>query len=214
MASMIPITCPDCKKQSKGPAELLGKRIRCKACGHTFLVEADAGGKAAPEARPPQAKAKGAPQPQKAAPPIKMMDDDDDPNPYGVTDLDLSPRCPNCANELEAADSVICLYCGYNTITRQLGATRKVYQTTGGEHFMWLLPGLLCVLGIIVLMVADLVYCLMVPNWVGNTWAEFTDHESLRLWTVILSLGIIWGLGYFAFRRLIMEPAPPEKVKG
>ena len=40
MASTILITCPDCRRQLNGPAELQGKRVRCKfARGLVWLRE-------------------------------------------------------------------------------------------------------------------------------------------------------------------------------
>ena len=48
MPATMLITCPDCKKALKGPTELQGKKIRCKSCGHTFVVKAAAQEKAKP----------------------------------------------------------------------------------------------------------------------------------------------------------------------
>src|SRR5262245_31899131 len=135
----VTITCPECDKQIKAPAEVLGKKIRCKGCGSTFAARADEAQLARPAPKPAPKAAKPAPKP-------KPTDDDEDANPYGVTDLDMAPRCPNCANEMESREAVICLHCGYNTLTRERARTRKVRDVTGGQHFVWLLPGILCVL--------------------------------------------------------------------
>src|SRR3954454_23403484 len=54
MASSITVTCPECDKQLKASSEVLGKKIRCKACGATFV------GRAAKEAPAKGAPAKGA----------------------------------------------------------------------------------------------------------------------------------------------------------
>jgi DNA-directed RNA polymerase subunit RPC12/RpoP len=40
MATTIAVSCPECHKQIKAPPDLQGKKIRCKACGHVFLVKA------------------------------------------------------------------------------------------------------------------------------------------------------------------------------
>ena len=148
-----------------------------------------------------------------AKPPAFPGEEDDNPNPYGVTELDLAPRCPNCANEMESEEAVVCLYCGYNTLTRTWGKTQKVIAMTGGEHFLWLLPGLICATVIISLIVFVMAYCLVVPYVSKDAWFDFADHESLRLWTVSICLFIIWGLGYFCFKRLVLQPKPPDKVK-
>jgi DNA-directed RNA polymerase subunit RPC12/RpoP len=221
MAVTTVAACPGCAKKFKVRAELAGKKIRCPGCGEAFTVKAvvDRGGAERtgadkkPAARPP-AKTAPAPQPARPAPPPPDDElNDDNPNPYGVTTLDIAPRCPHCANEMESPDALICLYCGYNTQTRTLGSTRKVVALSFGEHFAHLLPGLLCLVGILFLILLHLFYCLTVPSLVRDAWTYWLDHESLRLWIGSIFLGIIWGLGIFMYRRLILEPKPAEKLK-
>ncbi|MCI0463650.1 MAG: zinc-ribbon domain-containing protein [Gemmataceae bacterium] len=213
MAATPVITCPECKKKFKGKEGLQGKKIRCPACSHAFIVEMMSEGKvdsspAAAQAKEP-AKA-AAPKPSKA-----FLDEDEaDENPYGVVTPDLAPRCPNCANELESADALICLYCGYNTQTRKTGKTKKVLALTGGEHFLWLLPGLSGALGIFLLYLANLIYCIALPGILEyDSWVQMFNHESMRLWISLISLAVIWVLGYYAHKRLIFEPKPPEQLK-
>src|SRR5205085_6093737 len=45
MAATIVVACPNCQKQLKGPAEIQGKKVRCKSCGHTFSVSQQSTGK-------------------------------------------------------------------------------------------------------------------------------------------------------------------------
>jgi len=210
MASPV-ITCPECNKQFKGKGDLQGKKIRCPFCREPFTVPVSEEEKPAPKpaAKKPAAKAAA------KSPAAKAMaeDDEDNPNPYGVTELDLAPRCPNCANEMESEEAVVCLYCGYNTLTRTWGKTAKVIEMTGGEHFMWLLPGLACALAIFLMVIFLILYCLVLPYYSRGEWYEFSDHESLRMWTTTIMLSIMWGLGYFAFNRLVLNPKPPDKVK-
>jgi hypothetical protein len=130
---------------------------------------------------------------------------------YDATELDLAPRCPHCANEMESADAVVCLFCGYNTETREIGQTKKLLQTTGGEQLWWLLPGLLSFLGVVVLGIACLFFCLELPALAKDRWFRFLDHESMRMWVTMFGLIVMWGLGIFAYKRLIMQPTPPEK---
>ena len=59
------------------------------------------------------------------------IDDEEDANPYGVTALDTAPRCPDCANEMESEDAIICLHCGYNSRTRVKIEARAVDDVTG-----------------------------------------------------------------------------------
>ena len=79
MPSMIAVACPECHKEMKAPATLLGKSIRCKHCGHTFAL----GGGA------PAAKGKGAPPPKgkgaKPSPAKAKSDDEEE-------ELDELPR--------------------------------------------------------------------------------------------------------------------------
>ena len=94
MAAVISLSCPKCQMQITAPAAARGKRVKCKACGEVFPVEE-------PKAPAKPAPAKGKPAPAKAPPkkaaPAKgpHADLDDDGNPYGVTNLDLTPRCPH-----------------------------------------------------------------------------------------------------------------------
>jgi hypothetical protein len=37
--------------------------------------------------------------------------------------------------------------------------------------------------------------------------------RGLKVWEVVCSLFVIWFLGKFAFRRLILHPTPPEAKK-
>ncbi len=220
MAATFVITCPECGKKFKGRAELQGRRVRCPNCGHGFIVQTQAQDKVesdedriglAEEPAPP-------PQPAPAAeePRIKSALDEEleaGSNPYGVTTLDLSPRCPNCANELTSAEARICLHCGYDTLTRTIGKTEKTIEHTSGERFLWLLPGLLCAFGIFLLFLLQLFYCFALPGMIDkDSWVNMFNHESMRLWIGLMLLGVMWGLGQFAYKRLIFHPNPPEKV--
>ena len=108
----------------KVPVNLAGRTIRCKACGHAFVVKAPAKAQApkAPPAKGPAPKGiKPKAEPPKPDPKEKVYSESEaDPNPYEVTDLDLTPRCPYCTHEMEEGE-ILCLNCGYNTATRLKG---------------------------------------------------------------------------------------------
>lgn len=194
MANLMVVSCPQCNKQMKAPEELRGKKVRCKGCGHTFAL---GGAEPAPAAKP-------------AAKPATVGDEES----YGVSqDESLTvPRCPHCAQEMTDEDAVICIHCGYNTVTRQRVGTKKVVETTAGEHFHWLLPGIGSVAGILALIGFDLFFCFWYPKIVNpyGDWA-WLDSNGIRLWTVIISGFMMFFLGKFAFGRLILHSSPPER---
>ncbi len=209
MAESPVITCPECKKRFKGKGDLTGKRIKCPLCAKPFVVgvekpaevvEAASPG-LAPEAAPPPA-------------PLGFADEpEDDGTPYGVTELDIAPRCPHCANPMADEKAFICLYCGYNAMTREIGVTEKTISHTGGERFTHLLPGIASALTAFGFIVGMTYYSVVLPDVVYKTSFTFLDHESLRMWFTIIALSLVWGCGLFAYKRLIVHPTPPVKKK-
>lgn len=215
MATTLLISCPECDKKIKAPVELKGKKIRCKGCGHAFVVQAGAGGEEADvipvQAEPARPKAA---KPKRPAHPVAPGDDEDDPNPYGVTRLAEGHRCPHCAHEMETEDSVICLNCGYNTLTRTHHATKKTIEHTGMDWFLWWLPGILCILSILLLIISDILYVLLIDSIVGEDWlVSWLAHGGIKLWMIIVSLFFMFFAGRFAVLRLIFNYRPPEKEK-
>lgn len=219
MAATVTLTCPECDKQIKAPAAVLGKKIRCKDCGATFAAtapedEEDQGKSKTPAKKP--VKGPGKPPPPKKGAPAKpakagKSGEDDDANPYGVTTDNLANRCPDCANEMESEDAVVCLHCGYNTMTRTKARTRKVQEQTGGDIFLWLLPGIACVIVILILLTFDIVYCVMIERWIDpDAWYSFLASLGTKIWLVVPSLFFVFFLGRFAVKRLIIDNKPPE----
>jgi uncharacterized protein YbaR (Trm112 family) len=238
MAATILVHCPQCKKPLNLPETLAGKKIRCKDCGTVFPVVKEAAPK--PVAAPAKAAAEEeegvgtygfaaadqptpvpapAPPPPPPPPPAAARgrkgkkDDEDDPNPYGVTDVDLAPRCPHCAKEMESAEAIICLHCGYNTHSRKKADTKRIIDTTGQDQFMWLLPGILCIFGILFVVGFD-VFFLFGLRGTWNYLSEEVLHSlsvGIRVWVVGASLFVIYKCGKFAVKRLILHPVPPEE---
>jgi hypothetical protein len=247
MPAIMSFTCPECQTQLRGPAELQGKKGRCKRCGHVFVLRAGA----VPGARGPVPRTKPAPPAAKAPAPKRPEDSDrgegiygfqseeetlasynapgeesssakgksyseQDRNPYGVTDLDLTPRCPFCAKEMESEEAIICVHCGYNTQTRSMGATKRTYANTGQDIFMWMLPGFGCILAIAAL-IGGIVYLLKFlpdpenPKLQEEWWIAFI--RPAQWWGTIISLFLIFFAGSFAVKRLILHPTPPETEK-
>jgi hypothetical protein len=209
------LTCPQCNKKFKTREDAKGKRVKCPACAAVFVAEEvaiDVGGREpVAQAAPPMATA--APAPAAAVKPVDDDDEDGPPNPYTVGTLDIRARCPNCANLMESEDAVICLFCGYNTLTRVVGETKKVVAHTHIDRGAWLMPGIGCAAGIFLLVMFDITYVFGLGSWtrgIDKWYWNLLNSESLRLWMTIISLGVMWALGQFAFKRLLLEPTPPE----
>jgi DNA-directed RNA polymerase subunit RPC12/RpoP len=185
MAATIKIACPKCKKTFQAPPTVQGKKVKCKGCGEVFT------------AAPKEDEEWGA---------IKA---------YPVDSVKDAPRCPFCAHELEEEDQIVCLNCGYNLLTRERLEPRVLEPVTGGDQFMWLLPGILCLLG--VLAAVGFGVCVWLPNTVldwGLDWKEWVqDGEFIKVYLSVILLFAIFFLGRFAVKRLILHPHPPDKEK-
>jgi predicted Zn finger-like uncharacterized protein len=245
MATTFVIACPDCSKQVKVSEEHIGKRVKCKECGTVYPVKAPAGtaASAAKKGPPPppgkaKVKAKPAPapepEPEEPAAPADIarvsyregMDDDDDedgPKQYTLAETnDTLPRCPFCAMELASADARICLNCGYNTRTRQRPEVKHVHQNTAGELFLHWLPGILCVLTMIGLLIWYIVFWTKIEGWMEDSWFEDSKGPPieyvgglgpgfLRLYLFLLSAALYVPLSRFAWKRLVKNNKPQEK---
>jgi rubredoxin len=214
MATAITVNCPECDKPLKVPAAARGKKVRCKSCEHVFEIPGGPAREAIKPAAKPAKPDKTA-KPAKPAKPVDDEDDDGDGKPYGVTTLDLASRCPTCANEIEEGAKV-CLHCGYDTVTRTYHRSRKTYDTTGFDIFLWLLPGILCVITVLGLIGLDIWYCLCMKglvNYPDGEWYDFVGSQGCSMWFVIISLFFMFYAGRFAFKRLVLHPKPPEIEK-
>jgi hypothetical protein len=228
MASTITITCPDCEKQMKAPPNLEGKKIRCKGCGNIFVARADKPGAKAPTKSGP---AKAAPAKGGAKAPADPNNDSGDAEAYKVTGMSFAPRCPECANEMESEEAIICLVCGYNTVTRTRSRTRKVRDVTGGARFLWLLPGIICVILALGQTVFAILYYAQAQYWFFGAaargwdslppadraqlednmpWYYFLVKPGFKVWVVVISAFIVFLEGRFAVKRLILHTTPPE----
>ena len=236
MATML-ITCPECDRQIKVPAETVGKKIRCKNCEHVFVIKAPPAAGAITEAKtkPPTVPDKKGTKPAKPAPPPKSAEDEEEAGPaskgYGITDLDLGVRCPQCAAEMESEEQVICLNCGYNKVTRERIRTRKVKEVTGNDRFLWLLPGILAVLGVFTMIGYCFFHHFALPGIIIDNWDTLTQtksrlealkddsvgffqampvHPAIEVWLFVFVMFGCWKAGKFAYKRLIVNPNPPE----
>ncbi len=206
MASSFVIPCPDCGKQIKVSEQVFGKKVRCKECQTVFPVDKS---RATPVKPPASAKAKPA-------------DDEDDGNPYALASDDTGmARCPHCVKPLESNDARVCLNCGYDLVSRTHHKTKAVYEATGEDKFKWLLPGILCAVGVVILVTASIIIMVKTTKWMNDGWFhEQVDGKDkyllhpgcFKLFNGMLTAFICFHLGKFAVKRLILNPEPPEQV--
>jgi hypothetical protein len=232
MAGAIATSCPKCGRKVSVRAELEGKKIRCKECQAVYpvTVAATTGKPASAEKKVNTKQAAGT----KSSP-------TDESNPYGITGTEESHRCPVCANEMDSPEAIICLHCGFNTQTREASRTRRIHDTTGEDRFMWLLPGILCIVAVFVMLIVWLLYHFALPGWIfGDKWQQVLDrpeingsrnkaafnellgedswlsilfHYGVEVWVVVGFLFLSFLCIRFAIKRLILHPDPPEREK-
>src|SRR5262245_34372935 len=206
MPTTVAIACPDCNKQFKVPSDLEGKKVRCKECGCTFAVKLPKNSAAAPKST--------AVKPAQTGGKAEEVGEYDEARPYEVTTLDLTPRCPHCAYELETRDAVLCINCGYNLATREHMSTVKTVENSGSDQFLWLLPGIICVVVVFLLIGLDIFWCVFLPDLVaGDDAFWWLASGPVSLWLVIMTLFTMFFCIRFAIRRLILNPVAPEVQK-
>jgi DNA-directed RNA polymerase subunit RPC12/RpoP len=223
MANTVVIACTECEKQMKVPEDIIGKKIRCKECGNVFVVKK-------PKGAPPPSKKQNTEAKKAAAKPLdnkaknKLLDDEeeDSKDPYQIViDDEGISRCPNCAKEMESKEAVICLHCGYNTMSRIRQKSEAVYEATGEDKFHWWLPGILCCVGILVAIGLCIFFAMKTRGWMIGGW--FYDDEKPEqpfmvrpgcfiFGNIMITLMICLALGKFAYKRLVLYNKPPEKA--
>lgn len=237
MPATLDVSCPNCGKSLKVPAELAGKRVKCKGCDEVFPVPAP---KAA--AKPAAAKpaAKPAPKPESGAkpppppPPDKskkpFLDDDDEddgqaPKPMAVLKDDEAARCPGCAKELDPPDAEVCLNCGYNNRTRLKAGQRVVIENDAVDWLSHLAPGILALVLALGLIGGNIYAGINMRGWMEGSFLELDEKDLAGRKKMIVPPGAFIALGaaisaavvvpasVFAFKRLILNATPPEKVK-
>jgi DNA-directed RNA polymerase subunit RPC12/RpoP len=219
------ITCPECSKKFKGQTDLEGKKIRCPFCKQPFVVPGElqikAGAPSKMKAEAVQEK-KQAPPPAAPPPEKKSLweEEEEGPKNYDLGAFHIKARCPNCAKELLSEADVVCVYCGYNNLTRTFAEKKIIIETTGNEHFMHLLPGLLAAFGMLLLLLFFGFFSTVFPaissttSFFGMFKLGFLDSQGIRVMMLFFIIApLFWGMGMFAFSRLIMNPKPKEKEK-
>jgi len=219
MAETIISVCPECQARVKVPIDAVGKRLRCKKCETTYRIEAES----APASLPPSKPKPAAKPPAKpAAAPIPVARDDDDDElendkPYQMIHDDSAlPLCPFCAQQLASMDAKICANCGYDVVARSRVKSKAVYEHTGMEVTMWLLPGVACLIGVIVLITLDVIAIVKMSQWLEGSFLQNEDKTWLikpgafSVYTTVFSMAFILPMGKFAYKRLAIVNKPPE----
>jgi hypothetical protein len=227
MAEKPVVTCPHCDKKFKAKADVRGKKILCPYCEKSFVADGASGAipdKAADEPAPlaladddgliPLAGDAStiplAGKTAKVAAADEGAEEVDNDNPYGVTHVDSDPRCPNCTEKMVPKNAVVCLACGYNTLTREWGKTEKTIGVSSGRQFLHLLPGMFALAGLLLYICAQVLFASPWPSWVAGTWLEWSDYEGLRMWTTTAGFGIVFVAGRYCYRRFVVKPLPDE----
>jgi len=221
MADKPVVTCPSCEKKFKAKAEVRGKKILCPFCEKSFVVDGAAMGDVEPAA-PAEDDGLLALAAEEGTIPLaidgakskKARAEEDEPvdndNPYGVTYVDSDPRCPNCTEKMVPKNAVVCLACGYNTLTREWGKTEKTMGVSFGRHFVYLLPGIFALAGLGLYICVQVFFATPWPLLVAGGWLDWSDYEGLRMWTTTAGFGLVWYLGHYCYRRFVVKPFPDE----
>jgi hypothetical protein len=183
------------------------------------------------EPKPEPKKEDPKPEPQPASA-YKFQEDDDEeeagakPRPLALIDEGPDiPRCPHCAKELDPPDAKVCVHCGFNNQTRTKAESVAVWEPDTNDYINHLLPGVLALVVCILIVVIDVVSYVNMREWMTDSWFQKEEEDMngvKQLYvkpgafiTFIIAAGImpLASCGRFAFRRLVRENRPPERLK-
>jgi hypothetical protein len=232
MPAVIEMQCPGCEESLKIPAAVFGKKIKCKLCGHAFLVpDPDKGASAKPKAKPAKKVVKAifveepaSPPPPPEAKKTEWDEEESAAKPELIHEEDVA-RCPHCAQELDPPDALVCIHCGFNNRTRAKAEIKLVWQPDAMDWFMHLLPGLLVLTVGIGIIVFNILSIMNMRDWMTGSFLE-SDEKDLQGQTkfyvrpgafIFLIMGfsipVLVPCLKFAFRRLAIDYRPTERIK-
>jgi len=199
MPAVITVVCPKCKKAIQAPDSVVGKRIKCKSCQNVFAAAAE------------EPSAASAPKPAEAPVVKKSLDHPDEwgeIKAYSVEPLKEKPRCPFCAWELEYADDIVCLHCGYNLQTRERLAQQAFEPLSGMDYFKWHIGPVFCIL-LAMAAIGTIVFIWVAweLDW-GYPWSE-----AMKVYCSAMCVAVAYFAGKFALMRMIFHPQPPQREK-
>ncbi len=127
--------------------------------------------------------------------------------------------------ELDPPDAIVCIHCGFNNRTRLKAETKKVWAPDAMDWITHLAPGILALLICIGLIVLNIFSIMNMRSWLEGTFLEMDEvdaagrkrffiHPGFFIFVIaFISLGIFVPSLRFAFRRLVVEYYPPERLK-
>jgi hypothetical protein len=216
MADVCYIRCPECDDKFKSTTDKVGTKIRCPECDEPFKVTAKM--ISMPKGAKDAGIQKGSkPAPAAEAPAAEAKDDlglDENDNPYSMVEIKVAPRCPSCANELLSEKDIICVHCGYNTLTREIGETKRTIEMTAKDQLIHLGPALGAMGFAFFVLLAVLYFCLEFPKSINPvTWMGLLDSEPVRLFATVPACFLLYSAGSYALNQFIFHPKPKEQEK-
>lgn len=224
MATLVEVSCPNCKKALKVPPAVFGKKVKCKHCEHPFVVK-DPDEKAAAKPAKPGAKPEPAASPPPAAAKKPYEDDDEGAQNIDVIRDDDEARCPHCAKVLEPPDAVVCIHCGFNNVTRAKAETKKVWAPGAEDWAMHLGPGIIALVACVGLIVFNIIAFIDMREWLAGSFLEMDEKDAagrqryyvhpraFNFLLLAITGPILLFAGRFAYRRLAKDYIPPEQIK-
>ena len=230
MPAPIEMNCPDCEEPLRIPSAVFGKKIKCKHCGHAFVVQDPDSKRTAKSAKPLKPTKSGVKKPESAPSPPppeakKPLWEDDDGIDIEVVHEEDVPRCPHCAKELDPPEAIVCIHCGFNSRTRAKAETKKVWAPDAMDWFMHLLPGIIA-LSIVIGMIVLNIYCLVnMRDWMKGSFLESEEKDAIGrnkmyvppgafiCFIMVGSLPIVIPSVKYAFKRLAIDYRPVDQVK-
>ena len=157
-----------------------------------------------------------------------FLDDDDDGKKVGAHRGRGSSGgfCPHCTpKELDPPDAKVCLNCGFNNLTRDKAHTKKLWASTTEDWMIHLLPGIVGLVICICYIVWDFVVYFKMREWMHESFLEMDEKDAtgkLKFYVppgffitlnLVISIVVCVPCSKLAWRRLVKEFQPPEKVK-
>ena len=203
MGNPASISCTKCSKEYKVEDKMLGASVKCKACGEHFVAAIS---------KPNEVNKSS------ASAPTSQDDEEEDGRvgkAYGIVLESETAKCPNCAKELIGTKAIICVHCGFNSRTRTWNRTKKIVERTPVDYMWWHLPAIASSIVVLISIVMLVVYFWKVPGWAdanpNDTLPWLLNTLFVRIYMTIMVLYIAWSLGFYAIKRFVYFPHPPEE---